>query len=478
MQIGIKIKLAIILSVILTVTALLMGGIMVNHQRGSLETQMRTLGGTITDAFASDSKIPLLQKDHLALNLIVQNILKYPGILDAFILDENLSIEGHTEQKEVGTEYYGDKKSLLRTEEAPPWLIKEDEKTLTFAAPIVFKETKVGYTVISFSKEFIKEKVHDAITTVIIITLLVIVAVWVVSIPIAAGLLRPVFRLLKGTQEIAIGNLGYRISPTKRSDEIGNLVDSFNQMASELQKKELLKGAFNRYVSKEVADEILARPEDIRLGGDNRRVTVIFTDIRKFTSLSIQMSPKEIVELLNRYFTMVTEVVFRFGGTVDKFIGDAVMSVFGSPIPSDNHLEQGVKATVAMRKLLEKVNSVRRERGLVSLLMGIGLDSGIVIVGNMGSKVRMEYTAVGDAVNMASRLAGLAGGGKVLLCEEVYNLVADNVVAERVEGRQVKGIDRSVVLYHIIDLKGAWKDEVDAVVQSVFVEMGREGVVC
>ncbi len=158
MQIGIKIKLAIILSVILTVTALLMGGIMVNHQRGSLETQMRTLGGTITDAFASDSKIPLLQKDHLALNLIVQNILKYPGILDAFILDENLSIEGHTEQKEVGTEYYGDKKSLLRTEEAPPWLIKEDEKTLTFAAPIVFKETKVGYTVISFSKEFIKEK--------------------------------------------------------------------------------------------------------------------------------------------------------------------------------------------------------------------------------------------------------------------------------------------------------------------------------
>ncbi len=478
MQIGIKIKLAIILSVILTVAALLLGGIMVNHQKSSLETQMRTLSGTITDEFASDSKIPLLEKDHLALNLLVQNILKYPGRLDAFILDENLYIEGHTEQKEVGTEYPGDRESLVKTKEEPPWLLKEDKKTLTFAAPIVFKKTRVGYTVISFSKEFIKEKVHDAITTVIIITLLVIVAVWVVSIPIAAGLLRPVFRLLKGTQEIAIGNLGYRIPPTKSSDEIGNLVDSFNQMASELQKKEVLKGAFNRYVSKEVADEILARPDDIRLGGDNRRVTVIFTDIRKFTSLSIQMPPEEIVELLNRYFTMVTEVTFRFGGTVDKFIGDAVMSVFGSPIPSDNHLEQGVKATVAMRKLLEKVNRVRRERGLVSLLMGIGLDSGIVIVGNMGSKARMEYTAVGDAVNMASRLAGLAGGGKILLSEEVYNLIADNVVAERVEGRQVKGIDRPVVLYHIIDLKGVWKDEVDDVVQSVFVEMGREGVVC
>jgi len=478
MKPGIKIKFAIILSVLLTGTALFIGGIMVNHQRSSLETQMRTLGSTITDEFAHDSKIPLLEKDHLALNLLVQNILKYPGILDAFILNENLYIEGHTELKEVGTEYYGDRESLVTADEVPPWLIMEDPKALTFAAPIVFRDTRVGYTVISFSREFIREKVHDAINTVIVITLLVIVAGWIVSIPIAAGLLRPLFRLLKGTQEIAIGNLGYRIPPTKGNDEVGNLVDSFNQMASELQKKEILKGALNRYVSKEVADEILARPEDIRLGGDNRRVTVIFTDIRKFTSLSIQMPPKEIVELLNRYFTMVTEVAFRFGGTVDKFIGDAVMIVFGSPIARDDHLEQGIKAAMAMSKLLKKVNQVRSEKGFVRLLMGIGLDSGVVIVGNMGSKTRMEYTAVGDTVNMASRLADLAGGGKILLSEEIYKLVENNVVAERVAGRHVKGIDRELILYHIVKFKGAWKDEVDEVVESVFMEMAREGIVC
>ncbi|MFQ5328737.1 MAG: adenylate/guanylate cyclase domain-containing protein [Thermodesulfobacteriota bacterium] len=478
MKLGIKIKLAIILSVILTVTALLIGGIMVNQQRSSLETQMRTLGGTITDEFASDSKIPLLEKDHLAMNLLVQNILKYPGILDAFILNENLSIEGHAELKEVGTEYYGDRERLVKADEAAPWLIKEDPKALTFAAPIVFRDTRVGYTVISFSREFIREKVHDAITTVIIITFLVIVAGWIVSIPIAAGLLRPVFRLLKGTREIAIGHFGYRIPPIKSNDEVGNLVDSFNQMASELQKKEIVTGALNRYVSKEVADEILARPEDIRLGGDNRRVTVIFTDIRKFTSLSIQMPPKEIVELLNRYFTMVTAVIFRFGGTVDKFIGDAVMSVFGSPIARDDHLEQGVKAAVAMIALLKKVNMVRSDKGFVRLLMGVGLDSGVVIVGNMGSKTRMEYTAIGDTVNMASRLADLAGGGKILLSEEVYNRIADNVVANKLEGRQVKGIDRQLILYHIIDLKGAWKNEVDEVVESVFMEMAKKGIVC
>src|SRR3990170_27841 len=225
-----------------------------------------------------------------------------------------------------------------------------------------------------------------------------------------------------------------------------------------------MKGVFNRYVSPHVADEILKEPESLKLGGERREVTVFFADIRGFISHTRGMSPEETVETLNRYFTLITEIVFRFEGTIDKFIGDSVMCVFGSPIKSETHLEQGLKAAFAIREALSEVNSRREEKGIPPFPMGIGLDSGEVIVGNMGSKMRMEYTAVGEAVNMASRLTGLARGGEILVGENLYNGIAGMVHAGEVTGGEIKGIDSPVRLYNIAGLKGPWKSEVKGVI--------------
>lgn len=474
MKIGIKIKLAIVLSTILLATTLTLGAVMIVNQRNALEFQMRSMASTITDEFANDSKMPLLQKDSLAMNLLVQSILTYPGIKDAYILNENLVIEAHKEVHDIGTEYR-DKAGILAPDGEGTRLLDEDDLAITFVSPIVFKQTSVGYTVISFSKDFISEQIFSTVTSVILITAVAVVIVSLLSIPLASGLLRPIFRLFKGTKEIAAGNFDYRI-PVKGKDEIGELVRSFNSMASELKKKEILKGAFDRYVSTQVADEILKDPDHISLGGERRDITVFFADIRDFTAHTARMTPEEVVEILNRYFTIITEIIFRHKGMVDKFIGDAVMGVFGSPVKDPEHLENAVKAAFAVKSAMSKVNGLRESQGQTPFHIGIGLDTGSAVVGNMGSSVRMEYTAVGESVNMASRLAGIAAGGELLVSEYVYAMIKEYTVAMEKPETLIKGIERPVGVYNIEDLKGRWKQEVEINVMDAIAKIVSEGI--
>ena len=189
-----------------------------------------------------------------------------------------------------------------------------------------------------------------------------------------------------------------------------------------------------------------------------------------------QMGPHEVVELLNRYFTILTEIIFRFNGTVDKFIGDAVMGVFGSPISMENHLQQGVLAAFGITRAMDEINSSRWKKGLVQLPIGIGLDSGHVIVGSMGSKVRMEYTAIGDAVNVASRLAGIAKDGELLISEEIYSKLEEIALCTKIPTVNIKGIDRPFTVFNITGLKDKWKKNVDDTIRAIMSEMRREGV--
>lgn len=474
-RIGIKKKFALLLSILGFLTTFAMGAVMITYQRASLEEQMRSMAGTITDEFASDSKIPLMQKDSLAMNLLVESMLKYPGIYDAYILNDSLMIEAHMHLGAVGTKYPSGGRILQSTGNAP-WHIKEEGGIITFASPIVFKDTTVGYTVISFSNEFIQQSVKSAITSAVVITVVAIIIVALTSLPLASTLLRPLFRLIEATREITHGNYDFRV-PERSNDEIGDLIRSFNNMATELKKKEVLKGVFNRYVSSHVADEILKEPERITLGGDRRDVTVFFADIRGFTPLSRRLLPEVTVDILNRYFTLTTEIIFRFEGTVDKFIGDAVMGVFGSPIRSEKHLEMGVKAAAAIKKAVVHLNDHRHRKGLTPLYLGIGLDTGEAIVGNMGSQMRMEFTAVGEAVNMASRLSDMAKPGDILLSESAYRTIKDYVEVFRITDVSIKGVEGRRSVYNLKDLRGAWKDEVEGVVEEIIGQLERSGIV-
>jgi len=250
------------------------------------------------------------------------------------------------------------------------------------------------------------------------------------------------------------GNLSVQV-PIKSRDELGVLAASFNQMIQGLNEKERVTNILGKYISPEVAKKVLNDKDGVALKGERRECVVMFTDIRGFTAMSENALPEKIVADLNEYFTLMVDVVDNYGGILDKFIGDAIMAVFGAPVPDPEDPLRAVKAALEMRTRLKKINEAFKARGLPELRTGIGLHSGQVVAGNMGHAERMEYTVIGDTVNLASRLESMTKELKcdVILSEDLYHQVERFVTAEPLHKIKVKGRDQEVMVYRLIDLR-------------------------
>jgi adenylate cyclase len=220
-----------------------------------------------------------------------------------------------------------------------------------------------------------------------------------------------------------------------------------------LKERDHLRETFGRYVTRQVADHLMKG--NVNLGGELVPVTVLFSDIRSFTSISETMEPRALLDFLNEYFSGMVESVMSHGGVVDKFMGDAIMAVFGAPVPQPDDALHAVQAALQMRSRLEDINRDFLSRGLPEIKTGIGLHSGQVVAGNMGHVERMEYTVIGDAVNLASRLEGMTKelGCDVLLSEDLFRSVEQHVLAEPLKRIKVKGRDQDVMVYRLIGLK-------------------------
>jgi len=218
-------------------------------------------------------------------------------------------------------------------------------------------------------------------------------------------------------------------------------------------EKRYLKLAFQRYVPPAVVDDIARDPGKLRLGGEKRELTVLFSDIRGFTTLSEAMDPEALVRLMNRYFTAMTERVFEQRGSLDKFIGDAVMAVFGAPLADARHAEHACRAALSMVAALGELQSQWREEGLPRVDIGIGINSGPVIVGNMGSVDRFNYTVVGDAVNLASRLEALnkTYGTTILVSDSTRSQIGDvGCPVREIDRVRVRGREQPVSVFELM----------------------------
>ncbi len=216
-----------------------------------------------------------------------------------------------------------------------------------------------------------------------------------------------------------------------------------NYLTEEKSKKRVMD-IFGRYVSEDVAKHILSK-EKIELKGEKRKVTLLFADIRGFTSLSENKSPEKVVEILNKYLGKMTDAVFEYKGTLDKYMGDCIMAIFGAPLEQKDHALNAIKAGLKMQEIAAELKD--------KVAFGIGINSGEAVVGNMGSEKRMEYTAIGDSVNTASRLCSLSEGKQVLISGDTYRLVKDKVNAIKVGERTVKGKKKAVIVYQVKGLK-------------------------
>ncbi len=249
-------------------------------------------------------------------------------------------------------------------------------------------------------------------------------AILLTSILFARSLVGHLKRLMAAANAVAIGDLDQTID-IEVKDEVGVVARTFDRMRIGLKERDAIREAFGRYVDPEMARRILANPEAMRPGGELRTLTVMMSDLRGFTSLSERQTPAQMVELLNAYLGRMADVIARHQGTVNEFIGDAILALFGAPVAGEEDALRAVACAADMQIELRRFNAEHPE--VRDLQMGIGLNTGPAIVGNIGSDKHLKYGVVGDAVNLAARVESFTVGGEVLLSASTYEEVVELV---------------------------------------------------
>ncbi len=224
------------------------------------------------------------------------------------------------------------------------------------------------------------------------------------------------------------------------------------RFATEEREKRMIKGAFSHYVNESVVNEMLKSPDKLQLGGEKKELTVLFSDIRGFTTISESLSPSELVQLLNEYLSEMTKIVFKHEGTLDKYMGDAIMAIYGAPLDITDHPLKACKTAVEMMRVLWKMQKEWERRGTPHVDIGIGINTGGMSVGNMGSNVRFDYTVMGDSVNLGSRLEGINKqyGTNIIVSEFTYAYIKDEMICRQLDRVRVKGKKEPVKIYQLL----------------------------
>ena len=450
----IRVKLAFAITLIILLTIIILSYIILTKQKESLYQHTVKMGKTSLNYFVNNARHPLVRENVLELNTLINEAASVEGILYALIVDRKGVIKAHTDIVRVGKPYQLlEETDHLNTEGDVTYFNYTNgagSKVLNLSRPVAFKNVELGVVHVGISLDFIEKQIHKESVFILVLSLFMVVLGIVSAVLIGVQFARPISKLVMATKEVGKGNFQYRLEMTNR-DEFGDLSNSFNYMTQALWKNSIMQKSFGRYVSPEVVDMIMANPEESWLKGKRSEATILFSDIRGFTAYSEGREPEEVVEALNEYFGIATEFILEYGGYVDKFIGDAVMGVFGVPIFRADHAERAVRAAVAMQK---KFSTAGKNGNPLLKEIGIGINSGIIVSGNLGSDIKMEYTVIGDSVNVASRLNRLAGPGEIVISRYVYELTRAIVTVEPIAPQKLKGISELVESFKVTGISG------------------------
>jgi adenylate cyclase len=385
--------------------------------------------------------------------------IKNEGILEAVVVKKDGTIASANDISRIGERYYtpsGIKPVSKENELLIQEYSKDKNKYYDVAVPLIAKYGKEKYLIgevhLTISQMIISKTVLVAAVKIVLITLVALIAGIILSIIIVNLMVGPIKELVKGVNAIGQGNFDVQIRKQSH-DEIGDLTDAFNSTAKSLKEKELLKGAFSTYVSDKVMEQVLKDPGKLSLHGTRVKATMLFTDIRGFTSMSENLQPEQVVSIINEYLTLQTDKVFKWEGLLDKFIGDCVMAVYGVPFIKSDDAYRAVRTAMDIREGVEKLNIVRKKREQTTVGIGIGINTGDVVSGNMGSPQKMDYTVIGDNVNLASRLEANAPAGSIYVSESTYNETKDKIYYEELPSIMVKGKKDPVKVYNPIKMK-------------------------
>ncbi len=305
----------------------------------------------------------------------------------------------------------------------------------------------VGAVIVEAPIGWVEGKMQPILLSGLLSMLLAALIAVPASLMISHKASRPLVELHGAVTRIGKGEFDTPL-PVAGNDEFAQVAAAVNAMATGLKERDRVKSTFAHYVSQQVMDSILKSGNEIQLSGDRRRITVLFCDIRGFSTMSEKLAPEKVVRLLNEYFESMVEVVFRNKGTLDKFIGDGMMVLFGAPDDDPYQEEHAMKTAIEMQDELRRMSEKWKAEGVV-IRSGVGINSGPAVVGNIGSSRRMDYTAIGDTVNLASRLESATKDLKVgiLISEYTYIALKGSFRFREMGSIHVKGRTDPVLTY-------------------------------
>ena len=306
---------------------------------------------------------------------------------------------------------------------------------------------------VDYSVTVYLSRLAEARNTIVGASLLGAVAALILGIIVARRVTGPITALTETAARVQAGDLSADL-PIRSRDEVGRLTRAFNEMIEGLRQRDFIRSTFGRYVSPEVARELLASPEAQRLGGEKREVTILMSDLRGYTRFAELGEAGDVMAVLNDVLGQMTDIIIAHGGTINEFIGDAIFAIFGAPLVHSDHAERAAAAAIAMQRAMVDVNRAHAKRGLPRFEMGIGINTGEAVVGNIGSEQRAKYAVVGAAVNLAARVEGCTVGGQILLSPRTQACVRDLVEVGEPLSVEVKGVAEPLLLYELRAITG------------------------
>lgn len=276
----------------------------------------------------------------------------------------------------------------------------------------------------------------------------------VLSVLVARSISRPLRRMSAETIRVGRGDLDIDLSSIRSTDEVGQLARAFTEMTEGLKDRERIKDTFGRYLTQEVVKRLLDSKDGLKLGGESREISILMSDLRGFTSLTSSMKPEDVITFLNRYLGRMVDIILDHHGIIDEIIGDGILAFFGAPERLENHPELAVACALRMQAAMHEINARNEADGLPHLEMGVAVNTGQVIVGNIGSEKRTKYGAVGSQVNFTGRVESFTVGGQVLVSQATFDSLSQKLNVKDALEVEMKGVPGKVKLYDVRGISG------------------------
>lgn len=440
------------ISVLILISMGILSSVLLYYQSAQNDKFLNEFGQIIISQLAASAQEPLFAQQYHELDTLLNNVAIDSNIISTAIFSHDKQVISKNGQLPSHDEIHFDQAfyKLGNT-----WRFQYDvqPQLVVHTSPIAFNEVIAGYALVVFSQEALNQQLQQQLIIMASTAFALLILVILAGLYLGKALSRPITDLASVASDIQSGKIS-NISE-RRNDEIGRLIDAMNGMSEGLVQKNHIESLLHKFLAKDVADKVINQIDTVELAGEQVEATVLFADIVGFTSISEKISPEEVRKLLNEYYGYFNACARFYFGSVDKFIGDCVMVVFGAPKEDEQHQFHAIACALLMQELADKLNERRKEQGLYPIELRIGINTGSMLAGLVGSNDRMEYTVVGDAVNLASRLCSEANSDEIIIEESMFDAVNPEFPMEVTDGKsiRVRGKEEPVAIFSVHSVK-------------------------